>query len=179
MAGDPAAKADFLRLLASHYLQIRRAIIMYVPHENDADDVMQETCLALWDHFSEYDRTRNFAAWAVTFARNKARNHLRSQYRRKSFGLPQQALSNLAKVQEAYSELFELRREKLEDCMSELHVDDRQLLWDCYGDGVKAVQWARKHDTSASTIHNKLRRLRDKLFDCVNRKLGLRKRRRS
>ncbi|QDT67048.1 sigma-70 family RNA polymerase sigma factor [Calycomorphotria hydatis] len=163
---------EFLRLFSASYPEIKRVLVMFVADANDAEDLLQETSVVLWERFGEYDRQRSFTAWACGIAANKARQFLRNRYRKKSFGLSDAALANIAKVTSGTSELLELRLDTLDDCLASLPTRDRQMLWECYGDGVKSVAWAKKHQTPAGTVRNRLHRLRKWLEQCIHRRLG-------
>ncbi|QDT65616.1 RNA polymerase sigma factor [Calycomorphotria hydatis] len=162
----------FLRLYTASYADIKRTLLVFLGNANDADDLMQETSLALWEQFSDYDHDRSFTAWACGIAANKAKKFLRDRYRKKNFGLSDEALVNLIKVRTGAAELYELRRDLLEDCLSHLSSVDRNMLWDCYADGVKAVAYAKAKETPVGTVTSRLHRLRKWLYDCVERRLA-------
>ncbi|WP_197439805.1 sigma-70 family RNA polymerase sigma factor [Calycomorphotria hydatis] len=166
-------RAEFVQLMTQHQRAIRRSVIQLVGNIHDADDVMQDACVKLIRNFSSYDRSQSFRRWATTIALNQARDFLRKRQRERRCGLPEEAITQLMKVQNAITEIFDLRSEKLAECLQELPRRDQRMIWDCYGNDEKAVAWAEKHDQSVNTVHSRLRRLRKKLFDCVNRKLGL------
>ena len=61
----------FMRLFLAHEREIMRLILIYVPQQADACDVLQETAVALWNRFSDYDPGRPFVNWACGFAGSK------------------------------------------------------------------------------------------------------------
>jgi DNA-directed RNA polymerase specialized sigma24 family protein len=69
-------RGQFLRLFLEAERDIHRYICAILPNPQDARDVLQETALALWEEFDQYDVTRPFVPWAVRFALNKARQQL-------------------------------------------------------------------------------------------------------
>src|SRR5262245_29571307 len=79
----PAAAAQtelLVRLLTRHQEALFRYIFALWPHEDDARDVRQETCVALCRKFAEYDPDKPFLAWAFRFAyievlKQRARRH--------------------------------------------------------------------------------------------------------
>ena len=63
------ARAELLvRLLTRHQEGLFRYIFALLPHEEDARDVLQETCVALCRKFADYDPDKPFLAWAFRFA---------------------------------------------------------------------------------------------------------------
>ncbi|QDT65161.1 sigma-70 family RNA polymerase sigma factor [Calycomorphotria hydatis] len=169
----PDERHEFFELLASAYGEIYSVVGSIVFAHHDIEDVVQDTCVKLMKTFGQFDRTRAFAPWACTIARNEAREFLRRQRRKRGFGLSDQVITNLIKVRRGCQELNELRQEKLGECMPNLSLRDQQLIWDCYGNETGIAKWARGKQISENTIYSKLRRLRQHLFDCINRKLGL------
>ena len=59
----------FTRLLLDHQPDILRSVRLLVPHAADAQEIMQETSVALWKQFATYDPSRSFGQWARGFAR--------------------------------------------------------------------------------------------------------------
>ncbi len=57
-----------VRLLTRHQEELFRYIFSLLPHEEDAKDVLQETSVALYRKFADYDPERPFLAWAYSFA---------------------------------------------------------------------------------------------------------------
>ena len=53
----------FLRALTAHEPAVRAFIRRLVPSRSDADDVMQEVALVLWEKFSEFRPEADFLAW--------------------------------------------------------------------------------------------------------------------
>src|SRR3954471_17733094 len=76
-----ATRTELLvRLLSRHQDDLFRYIFALLPHEEDARDVLQETSVALFRKFAEYDPARPFLAWAYRFAyleilKQRERNH--------------------------------------------------------------------------------------------------------
>ena len=62
---------NYIRLLSTHYAQIKSFIFCLLPNASDADDVMQETSVTLWDKFDDYQVGTDFLAWAMTVAKYK------------------------------------------------------------------------------------------------------------
>src|ERR1700693_5978338 len=71
MGGAPVDVAHtemLVRLLSKHQEELFRYIFALLPHEEDARDVLQETSVALYRKFAEYDPSKPFLAWAYGFA---------------------------------------------------------------------------------------------------------------
>src|SRR5260221_509607 len=55
-------------MLTRHQEEIFRHIFALMPHEEDARDVLQETSVALYRKFADYDPSKPFLPWAYRFA---------------------------------------------------------------------------------------------------------------
>ena len=77
--GDPAAYAELCR---RHRKMIFRTVLKIIGNVDDAEDVLQEVFLQIWEKAPLYDSTRGKPlTWVVTLARNKAIDRLRSTQR--------------------------------------------------------------------------------------------------
>ncbi len=65
-------------LFLRHQKDVFAYILTLVPDRNDAEDVYQQTCLALLEKQSEYDVGREFFPWACGFALNEVRRFRRA-----------------------------------------------------------------------------------------------------
>ena len=73
-SGDPSdAQQRFLSLFLRSEREIFRYVVALVPNLADADDIVQQTAIALWEKFDSYDPEKPFTPWACRFALNKAR----------------------------------------------------------------------------------------------------------
>ncbi|MEM7812143.1 MAG: sigma-70 family RNA polymerase sigma factor [Planctomycetota bacterium] len=168
----PDQERRFLRLVAGCMDDLRRVVVGFVGHADDADDVLQETLLKLYDGFDGYDPDRSFRAWACTIGSNAARDFLRRRKLRRGFGFDDDVLSKLASVRTATHELTELRNEKFRECLGGLPTKDQEMVWGCYGRDERIKDWAAERGLPASTVGSRLRKIREALLACVNRKMG-------
>src|SRR5512147_908276 len=68
-----AAQQRFLSLFLRSEREIFRYVAALVPSVADAEDIVQQTALALWEKFDAYDPSQPFTPWACRFALNKTR----------------------------------------------------------------------------------------------------------
>jgi RNA polymerase sigma factor (sigma-70 family) len=76
-----AAQQRFLSLFLRSEREIFRYVAALVPNVADAEDIVQQTALALWEKFDAYDPAQPFTPWACRFALNKARQWIERQQR--------------------------------------------------------------------------------------------------
>src|SRR5436189_6463885 len=78
---EPDAHARFMRLFLASEKEIFRYVAVLVPRVADAQDVVQQTAVALWKKFDQYDPSQPFTPWACRFALLEARQFLRRDHR--------------------------------------------------------------------------------------------------
>src|SRR5438552_15314324 len=76
-----AAQQRFLSLFLRSEREIFRYVAVLVPNVADAEDIVQQTALALWEKFDAYDPKQPFTPWACRFALNKARQWIERRQR--------------------------------------------------------------------------------------------------
>ena len=65
---QPEKTELLVRLLIRHQEDLFRYIFSLLPHQEDARDALQETSVALYRKFADYDPAKPFLAWAYGFA---------------------------------------------------------------------------------------------------------------
>jgi RNA polymerase sigma-70 factor (ECF subfamily) len=160
----------FVDLLSTHQRQLFGYIFALVHSISDAEDIFQQTCLVLWEKFDEFEPGTDFLAWAMSIARYKAIDFLRSLRRqRASFSLA--LLDQLELQAKARSELAEARATALESCRRKLSAEDQQTLRACYTKGVKIKQAATTLNRPIGSVYDSLSRIRRALLKCIERTL--------
>jgi len=72
---------QFIELLLVHRRRIYAFIAVLVPNAADAEDLLQETSVRMWQNFGKFRPGTDFAAWAFPFARYAALNFHRAARR--------------------------------------------------------------------------------------------------
>jgi RNA polymerase sigma-70 factor (ECF subfamily) len=79
--GDVAAYRELVRRYAPKLLRFAARLLK---DESEAEDVVQETCLRLWQHARDYAPTARVTTWLHRIAHNLAVDRLRARGRLKS-----------------------------------------------------------------------------------------------
>lgn len=170
--GGGKAQGHFLRSLREAQAALYGCILALVPSRSDADEVFQETVWVLWKEYQAEGPPANFSAWSNAVARNIARGYIRRERRRGRVHLSETHLNKIAKVHAGSSELLELRHEMLRHCLSHMSDDDRSLLMSCYGPAASINEVAREQGQTSTSLYSRLKRLKHRLFECVNRRMS-------
>ncbi len=158
----------FVELLSAHQVRLRAYIFAVLRDAANADDVLQNACMALWSKRSEYDHARDFFRWACGMAIIEV-----LRFRRKA--ATDRLLFDEALIQTLAAEFVEqvdagdLRRAALPKCLQKLDKEDRAILESRYRKGLKVDDLAGQLGKPVSTVYRMLAKIREQLFACVQR----------
>jgi RNA polymerase sigma-70 factor (ECF subfamily) len=169
-APPPTDHERFMRLFLVHEPEILRSVLLFVPQRADARDIVQDTAVALWQHFSEYDPARPFVHWAVGFARIQVRRFLRSAHRRAA--LSERAAEVLIGAEEVPGACQERRDAALRECLGQLAPRQHEIIAGYYFHERSVETLAREHGCSIEALYKALQRIRQALLECISRKLA-------
>lgn len=175
----PLPPDQFVALLTRAQPQIFGFIGRMVIDRTDADDVLQETNMALWRMADQFQEGTDFVAWACRVAYFRVLEQ-RSAAKRLRIRLGDAMLELLARVSLDESRLdslvaaeqLEARRTALAACLDELPRRNRELLVDYYGKGRSLGDIGTALGRNANAVAQLFHRIRAILRTCVKGKLG-------
>jgi RNA polymerase sigma-70 factor (ECF subfamily) len=170
----PADKGNlFLRLFLQNERRLYAYILTLLPHRADADDVLQETSVVMWDKFDEHQPPDDFTAWGCRIAYFKVLDFYK-KHQRSRVQFSQAMLQRVAEtaVEQADTLQLDRRREALADCIARLGPRDRDLLGRRLAQGATTRSTADQLGRSVDAVYKALTRIRQSLFDCVTRSLA-------
>lgn len=168
---DSAQHDAFVRLLSRHASRIYGFILTLSPNRSDADDIFQNTNVALWRRFETYQDGTNFRAWACQVAYLEVLNYRRQQ-RKQQVLLSEDALAALAQDALAAADQADQREEVLARCMSMLRRGDQQMIRRRYFEAQSPKQIAERTSRSVYSVYRALTRIHDSLLQCMQRALA-------
>lgn len=174
----PLSSDQFSALLTSSRQRIYNFIGSMVLDRNDADDIMQETSLALWKHADEFREGEDFTKWACSFAYFRVMKQRRAKYYRLKLVervvdlLATEALADDQLDKLLAAEQFERQERALAECLEEVPTRNRSLLLEYYANGRSLAEIGLGVGRNANAIAQLLHRLRSRLRDCVARRLS-------
>jgi RNA polymerase sigma-70 factor, ECF subfamily len=176
-AGGGPPPPDKNRLFLRLFLQNERRLFAYVltllPNRADADDVLQDASLVMWDKFDVRRPPDDFAAWGCRIAYYKVLDFLKAARRgRARLGrLMLERVGETAAEQAGPLQLDD-RREALAGCLEKLNTRDRDLLVRRFADGATTKSTSEDVGRSVEAVYKALAKIRQSLFDCVQRTLA-------
>jgi RNA polymerase sigma-70 factor (ECF subfamily) len=164
---DPtAAQQRFLSLFLRSERELFRYVAALVPNVTDAEDIVQQTAIALWEKFDAYDPARPFTPWACRFALNKARQWIERRQRWQAL-LESGLAEELAQRREELRPEFEVRLKHLEGCVNQLPGEQRALLEGYYFRRDTIEKLAAESSRSVAATYKTLQRVRQSLQGCI------------
>jgi RNA polymerase sigma-70 factor (ECF subfamily) len=170
------------RVFLGLFLKAERRIFAYIltllPHLADAEDVLQEVSLIMWEKFDEHDPPDDFTSWGCRIAYNLVLHYRRTRQRnRVIFSERTLALVAETMADSAMAMRLDSRRDALNDCIEKLAKRDRDLLAERFKEGATPHSTAQHIGRSVDTVYKALARIRKALIECVERTLAKEERR--
>ncbi len=166
--------AVFLRLFTASQPYLFAYIYTLLPDWNDAEEVLQETSLALWRSFDEFDQGTNFKAWACKVAFYQVLS-FRKRRKRTPVPISREAIEAVADETVELAQSLDDQLRALAGCVNRLGPRDRTLLDRFYGLGLPVKTIAEQLGRPVGTITKALTRIRRMLFACIERSLAMEK----
>ncbi|WP_062226417.1 sigma-70 family RNA polymerase sigma factor [Aureimonas frigidaquae] len=165
--GDRAAFAALYRMTSAKLFGI---CIRILPSRQDAEEVLQEVFIGIWDKARQYDPHRAGAmAWLCTVARNRAIDRLRSvRGRGREADLDTVAERIADEGPDAFSQLaFGQDLHRLNACLSQLEERSAWAIRTAFLSGVTHEQLAIRSGMPAGTLKSIIRRGLLRLRRCM------------
>jgi RNA polymerase sigma-70 factor (ECF subfamily) len=165
------------RVFLGLFLKAERRIFAYIltllPHLADAEDVLQEVSLTMWEKFDEHDPPEDFTSWGFRIAYNRVLHYRRGRQRNRVI-FSERMLEQVAETMadQAMSVRLDSRREALNDCIEKLAKRDRDLLAERFKEGATPHSTAQHIGRSVDAVYKALARIRKALIECVQRTLA-------
>ena len=162
---------QFLRAFTAHEPAIRAYVRRLVPSRADADDVMQEASVVLWEKFDSFRDGADFRAWAFGVARFEVLAWLRDKGRDRLV-LDEAVVAKLAEETAEDEPHLQRQREALEACMAKVGPEQRALLMQAYQPESRIQDVAPGSGRTVPGFYQWLHRMRRILLDCIRRALA-------
>lgn len=171
MSPEPPSRTEQLVLLLTQNQEpLFRYIFSLVSSEADARDILQETSLALYRKFDQYETSRPFLPWAYRFAYLQIQKY-RAKFARSPLLFSEDLIHLLALEREQMEPELDLRLQFLDECLGKLTPHDKELVASRYALRESAEEMMQRFAMSRRTLFRNLELLRQRLHDCVTRQI--------
>ena len=163
---------EFVALFVRHEPSIHSFLTSLLANLDDAEVVMQETSMAMWRKFSQFETGTNFRNWAFTIARFEAMNFRRKRQRDRHL-FSDELVQLLADDAAQHATQLEEERRVLAHCVAKLGLGDRSVLSGCYREDSTIKEYAETIGRTPNAVRKHVARIRTALSLCVQRTLEL------
>jgi RNA polymerase sigma-70 factor (ECF subfamily) len=161
-----------VRLLTQHHQTLLRYIYALVGNAEDANDILQETSVALFQKLEQFDESRPFLPWAYRFAYFEVLKW-RDSAANKPLTLDNDVVELISKDRERGDVLLKRRMDLLPECFRLLPSRDLIAIRARYYDKTNLDELCEKLGLSRRTLFRELERIRKSLMDCIESKLAV------
>lgn len=162
---------EFVTALTDSQRRLHAFVLSLLPYRSDAEDVLQETSIALWRKRDEFDPERDFLKWAFGVAYIQVLRHKKSFAKNRVF-FSDELMATVAGELEQQADETGAREQALAQCLAKLKSQDLELIKHRYTKGVTALQTAVDLGRPINTVYKGLARIRRALHECINRQLN-------
>ena len=170
---------SFESLLNEHERALRAYVYHLIPHAADAQDILQETRLAMWNAFDQYKPGTHFSAWSkkvayyrvLAFRKKKSVESRRlifsdacMEYLSETYHDAESGISA-----EAVKLAQEDQSSRLQQCLSRLKDHQKKLIAMRYQDECEIDEIAQSINKSSTATYRALSRVRLSLRKCLQR----------
>ena len=163
----------FVKLLAEHERRLQHYIRVLMPESSSADDVLQESKMAMWQHFEKFEEGSNFNAWAHRFVFNRVLAYRKTKGRENSrFTFSDEFYEMLDEKYSKEADRIDLKINTLHSCISKLDSEQRNMLKLRYFERMNIDQVAKTITKTVTATYRSLSRIRFDLKQCVKRNIN-------
>ena len=163
---DKDKNSQFVWLLTRYQQRIFLFIFSLLPNRSDAEEVLQETCLTLWQKFETFQPGSNFKAWAFQIAYYKTLEFIK-QHNREPLCFGEEFIKRVATMEQSNGDITRKQQMALADCLQKLPQKDSDLIHRRYRRNSSVKTVAEEVGRSTHAIYKALGRARRMLYDCM------------
>lgn len=173
-------ETTFIKLFVAAERKFLGYLVTLQPSIQDAEELMQETSIVIWEKFDEFLATQGdepdpdrFVAWGCKVAFYKTLNSRRKKSSATKL-LGEEAINIVSSTWLDLEESSELsdRRSALANCVEKLPSERRELLRDYYWHRRPIDQIASNQGRTTTSVYKLLQRVRLALHKCINQELA-------
>jgi RNA polymerase sigma-70 factor (ECF subfamily) len=162
----------FIRLFVRHEAELRGFAISLIPSIEDAQDVLQDACIAMWRRIDTLENEEGFVPWAYTFVRLTALNRIRKS-RRSKLVFSETLVELNAEEAGRETERARAEHQSLRECMKRLPPPQLALVRSYYATTkVRMKDLAREMNRPVAGLYKALERSRAGLRDCIDQRMA-------
>ena len=160
----------FVTELTKAQFALQAFVCMLLGNRDAAQDVLQDTNVALLRHAGEYDARRPFLPWAKAFAFNQARAYLKRETRSRMV-FDDELVTAMAETRADEPDESGRVLELLDVCLERLSAIQKDLIQRRYFRRESVAEMARRLKRSSISVYVQIHRIRRLLGGCIEDRL--------
>lgn len=174
MAKVPDIEQVFVQLVVTHQVALRAFICSMMPGNPNAEDLIQEVNVLVWEKRSQFEIGTNFRNWMFAIAKFTVLAAWRDEKRNPVLAVPEKTLIKIMEEAVEFSESeVDMRHDALKECITQLPDKERILILSRYIEGRSIQQVADVVGRKAESLKRMMHRIRLSLRSCVLSKINL------
>jgi RNA polymerase sigma factor (sigma-70 family) len=168
LAGD---KQIYAHIINKYKNPLYATILRMTKNPHDAQDLVQEAFIKVYQQLVKYDNTGSFSSWLYRVAIN----HCMDEFRKKRYKMKQVEIDEGTVVNPDYPEVIFLKKEKsrqVERLIATLPEDERMIILLRYVNELSYQEISELVEAPLSTVRNKLHRAKKKMRETVKQEGG-------
>ncbi|MFE8697628.1 RNA polymerase sigma factor [Cytobacillus sp. FJAT-53684] len=168
LAGNKQAYANIINKYKN---QLYATILRMTKNPQDAQDLVQEAFIKVYNQLGKFDRNGSFSSWMYRVAIN----HCMDEFRKKRYQMKQVEVNEEKVINPNHPEVIFLKKEKsrqLERLIATLPEDERMIILLRYVNELSYDEISELIEIPLSQVRNKLHRAKKKMRDTVKREGG-------
>ena len=164
-------KQTYAHIINKYKNPLYATILRMTKNPHDAQDLVQEAFIKVYQQLGKYDNTGSFSSWLYRVAIN----HCMDEFRKKRYKMKQVEIDEGTVVNADHPEVIFLKKEKsrqLERLIATLPEDERMIILLRYVNELSYQEISELVDAPLSTVRNKLHRAKKKMRETVKREGG-------
>jgi RNA polymerase sigma-70 factor, ECF subfamily len=161
---------ELLRLLGTHERGLFAYVYALTPSWQDAEEVMQQVRIRIWQDFDRYDPEKPFGSWARAIAYYQTLTYRKQKSRQREF-FSEAILREVSDTYEKMADASTDRRTALLGCLDKLSDRKRHIIESYYQSPEPNANLAESLSMTQNALRQLLFRIRKILFQCIERSL--------
>jgi len=163
---------QFVRLFVRYERELRGFAMTLLPNVVDAEDVVQDACVAMWQKIGDLQDESVFRPWAYSFVRFTALNKARKR-NRSPLVFSEELVNTLASESESEADLAQAEFDALQTCLKKLPTHQRDVVLQYYHSASAGMaEIASSLQKNVDALYKILQRTREALRLCIERQLA-------
>ena len=159
---------EFEKLLQENYLPLERYVKFKISNKHDAEDLIQETCLAATEKFSSLQNPAAFKGWLIGIASHKCNDYYRRKAKDMNISLDTLSESALTMGRQGITVQTTVR-----ETLESLGDKEKQILYLYFFKNLSQEEIAKKLSVPIGTVKSRLHYAKEKFkqhYPCKSQK---------